>query len=452
MKKFPIRRITAATLLTLSGIAAAVTEPEAAQQAREGHLEQAAESYAALVKQNPKSVALRLKLAETLAKDRRWERALAEYEAVLKLSPNNADALNGIGTVNRWRGHLDAARDGHTRGRQAAPGDPDGALGLAATEALDHDFGKAGALYDEAEKKWPNDGEVKQAAYDFRRQTNPRLFIFYEDDLSFRTESGGIGLPLFAREELEAEYQKETRFQYLTGAESYSRTDTKVKYTHFFGLNHTLEVDVRAAEYEYPTPPLPLPPAFSTAIDTFQEYRVRYTFPVTPEQRIAVRYSARPTTLLNTQEKFTAHKVEAELVSQWLPRFQTLIGTGWLRDLDSNAVNVDGLTSEALLKLGFQYDITNRLDFSARFITNPDLDSSVNSTTLVQSGYGFTDSLALLVRGRFDDYKTGDDQSAAYVAVRFTPSSHLWSEAGAKYVKRGSENGVYPLVSIVGKF
>ena len=360
--------------------------------------------------------------------------------------------LNGIGTVNRWRGHVNAARDAHARARTAAPGDPDGMLGLAATEVLDHDYGKAGALYSEAEIRWPADGEVKQAAYTFRRQTNPRLFVLYEDDLSFRTESGGIGLPLFAREDLEAEYQKETRFQYLTGAESYSRTDAKIKYTHFFGLNHTLEVDARAAEYEYPTPPAPLPPAFSTAIDTFQEYRVRYTFPLTPEQRIAIRYSIRPTTLLNTQEKFTAHKVEAELLSRWLPRFETVFGTGWLRDLDENAVSTGDLTSQGLLKIGFQYDITNRLDVSAKFITNPDLDSSVNSTTIVQAGYSLTGTFALLARGRFDDYKTGDDQSAAYVALRFTPGSHLWSEAGAKYVQRGPESGVYPLVSLVGKF
>lgn len=452
MKNFPFQALTVATLLAVNGIAAAVTEKEAAQQAREGLFAQAIESYDALVKQNPKSVPLRLKLADALAKDRQWERALTEYEAVLKLSPNNADAMNGIGTVNRWRGHVDAARDAHVRARNTAPGDPDGALGLAAAETLDHNFEKAGALYEEAEKKWPNDGEVRQAAYDFRRQKNPRVQLFYEDDLSFRTEIGGVGLPLLAREDLEAEYQKETRFQYLTGVESYNRTDKKIKYTHFFGLNHTLEVDARAAEYEYPAPPAPLPPAFSTAIDSFQEYRLRYTFPLTPEQRIAIRYSVRPTTLLNTQEKFTAHKVEAELVSRWLPRFETVIGTGWLRDLDGNAVSTGDLTSQGLLKIGFQYDITNRLDVSAKFITNPDLDSSVNSTTIVQAGYSLTGTFALLARGRFDDYKTGDDQSAAYVAVRFTPSSHLWSEAGVKYVQRGPESGVYPLVSLVGKF
>ncbi len=444
--------ILATLLISLIAPAVAATEQDAARRMQRGEFAEAAQAYAALVQQNPNSLRLRLELADALAKDRQWEQAIAAYQAVLKLAPNNTEAQLGLGTVHRWRGHLPAARRAYDQARTLAPNDPAGTLGLAAVATLDHEYRGAQAFYDQAERRWPEQGEVQQAAYDFRRQAHASLHLYYEDDLSFRTESGGVTLPLFAREELAAEYQKETRFQYLTGTESYNRTDKKIRYTHFFGLNHTLDVDMRASEYEYPSPPTPLPPAFSAAIDTFQEYRVRYTLPVTPEQRIVVRYSARPTTLLNTLEKFTAHKIEADLVSQWLPRLQTLIGTGWLRDLDSNALNVDDLSNEALLKLGFQYDLTNRLDISARFITNPDLDSSVNSTTLVQAGYNFTGSLALLVRGRFDDYKTGDDQNAAYAAVRFTPNSHLWSEAGVKYVQRGSESGFYPLVSAVWHF
>lgn len=452
MDRLRRRWIPVALLMSWSTLAAAVTAHEAEQLDRAGRFGRAVKAYAELVQQQPQSVALRLRLADALARDRQWERALAEYETALNLSPGNIEALNGIGTVNRWRGHLPGARRAYDQARAVAPTHPSATLGLAAVARQDHDFKGARAFYDYAEKRWPDDGEVKQAAYDFRRQAHPNVQLYYEDDLSFRTEIGGIAVPLLAREELGAEYQKETRFQYLTGAESYVRTDKKIKYTHFFGLNHSLEMDGRAAEYEYASPPTPLPPTFSTAIDTFQEYRVRYTFPVTPEQRIAVRYSARPTTLLNTQEKFTAHKLEAELVSRWLPRFETLIGTGWLRDLDGNAVTVDDLSNEALLKLGFQYDITNRLDLSARFITNPDLDSSVNSTTIFQAGYSFTGGLALLARARFDDYKSGDDQNSAYAALRYTPVSHLWSEAGVKYVKRGSEDGFYPLVSLVVKF
>ncbi len=441
--------ILATLLISLDTPAVAATEQDADRLMQQGEFAEAAQAYSALVQQNPKSLRLRLDLGDALAKDRQWERAIAVYQEVLKLAPNNTEALLGLGTVHRWRGHLPEARQAYDQARIHAPDDPAGTLGLAAVATLDHDYRGARAFYDFAERRWPEQGEARQAAYDFRRQAHPSLYLYYEDDLSFRTESGGVTLPLFAREELAAEYQKETRFQYLTGTESYNRTDKKIRYTHFFGLNHTLDVDARASEYEYLSAPTPPPPAFSTAIDTFQEYRIRYTVPVTPEQRIAVRYSARPTTLLNTQEQFTAHKIEAELVSQWLPRFQTLIGTGWLRDLDGNALNVDGLGNEALLKLGFQYDITNRFDISARFITNPDLDSSVNSTTLVQAGYSFTGSLALLVRGRLDDYKTGNDQNAAYAAVRFTPNSHLWSEAGVKYVKRGSADGFYPLISVV---
>lgn len=438
--------ILATLLIALGAPAVAATEQDAARLMQRGDFAEAAQAYAALVQQNPKSLRLRLDLADALAKDRQWQQAIAEYQAVLKLAPNNAEALLGLATVHRWRGHLPEARQTYGQARTLAPNDPAATLGLAAVAALDHDQRGASAFYDHAERRWPGNDEVRQAAYDFRRQVNPRVYLYYEDDLSFRTEIGGLSVPLLAREELGAEYQKETRFAYLTGVETYARSDAKLLYTHFFGLNHALDFSARQSEYTYPV----LPTAFA-AIDRFQEYRLRYSMPIVPKQVVAVRYTARPTTLLNRQD-FVAHKIEAELVSQWLPRIQTTVGAGWLRDLDENAVTISDMTSQALLKLGFQYDITNRLDVSGRFITNPDLDSSVNSTTIVQAGYSFTGSFGLLVRGRFDDYKSGDDQNSVYAALRYTPFSHLWSEVGVKHVQRGSESGFYPLVSAVWRF
>jgi tetratricopeptide (TPR) repeat protein len=444
--------ILTTVFLFLNLPALAATEQEAARLMQQGDFAAAAQAYAALVQQNPKTLRLRLELADALAKDRQWDRALAEYDTVLRQSPNNVEALRGIGTVNRWRGNIDAAREAYRRALTVAPTDPANTLGLAAIEELDHNYDQARALHQQAEQQWPQDDQVRQAAYDFRRVSSARIYAYYENDLSFRTEIGGVSAPLLAREELGAEYQKETRFNYLTGSESYIRTDKKINYAHFFGLNNSLELDARASAYEYPTPPTPLPPAFSTAIDTFQEYRVRYTYPVTPEQLIAVRYSLRPTTLLNTQQTFIAHKLEANLVSQWQPRLQTLIGTGWLYDLNSNATTINDMSYQWLLKLGLTYTITSRTDVSASFITNPDLDSSINSTTIVQAGYSWTDHVAFLARGRYDDYKKGDDETTAYAAVRFTPSSRLWSEAGIKYVERGPESGIYPLLSVVLHF
>jgi tetratricopeptide (TPR) repeat protein len=444
--------ILTTVLLFLNSSAFAATEQDAARLAQQGNFAAAAEAYAALVQKNPKSLRLRLELADALAKDRQWDRALAEYNTVLRQSPNNVEALRGIGTVNLWRGNIEAAREAYRRAIAVAPKDPASILGLAATEKLDHNYDQALALHQQAEQQWPQDDQVRQAAYDFRRVSNPRIYAYYENDLSFQTEIGGVSVPLLAREELGAEYQKETRFYYLTGVVGYVRTDKKINYAHFFGLNNSLELDARTSAYEYPLPPTPLPPAFSTAIDTFQEYRVRYTVPVTLDQRIAVRYSLRPTTLLNTQQTFIAHKLEANLISQWQPRFQTLIGTGWLYDLDSNATSINDMTYQWLLRLGLGYTISSSTDVSASFITNPDLDSSINSTTIVQAGYSWSGQVAFLARGRYDDYKRGDDEITVYAAIRFTPSSHLWSEAGIKYVERGSASGFYPLLSVVLSF
>jgi hypothetical protein len=338
------------------------------------------------------------------------------------------------------------ARSAYAQARRAAPNDPAGTLGLAATETLDHDFRTVQSLYDEAARQWPQDAEVRQARYDFARQRNPRVHVYYEDDLSFELRSGGVTVPLYAREELGAEYLKETRLYYLTGTETYSRADSKLLYTHFFGSNHTLELQARFSEYDYPATP-----AVFSAIDRFQEYRVRYAVPIVPEQVVAVRYTLRPTTLINGQD-FNAHKLEAELASQWLPRLQTVIGTGWLHDLDSNAAGLSDMTDETLLKLGLQYDITNRLGLTARYITNPELDSSIDSATAVQLAYSFTERLTLMAREQFDDYRFGDDQVTSYVALRYVPLAHLWTEAGAKYVKRGTESGFYPLLSVVWRF
>lgn len=433
-------------LTVLSTPGQAATEQEAVQLRQQQRFAAAASAFEELVRQNPQSVGLRLQLADALARDRQWQRALDEYQAVLRLAPNNAEALQGIGTVNRWRGHVAEARNAYGQARRAAPNDPTGTLGLAATEALDHDFHAAQSLYDEAARQWPQDAEAQQARYDFIRQRNPRVYLYYEDDLSFELRNGGVTVPLYAREELGAEYQKETRLYYLAGTEVYSRTDKKLLYTHFFGFNHTLELQARFSEYDYPATPT----VFS-AIDRFQEYRLRYAVPVVPEQVLAFRYTVRPTTLVNGQD-FVAHKLEAELTSQWLPRLQTVLGTGWLHDLDSNATSRSDMTDETLLKLGLQYDFTHRLGLTARYITNPELDSSVDSATAVQLAYGFTERLTLLVREHLDDYRFGDDQVTTYLALRYTPTAHLWTEAGAKYVKRGPEDGSYPLVSVVWRF
>lgn len=426
-----------------------VSDEEAGRLARDGQFAAAAEMYRTLLAKNPDSVGLRMNLADNLARDRQWSAAVNEYEAILKRHPKNTEALRGLATVRRWQGHIPEAKQAYQRVRALEPSNIDARLGLAATYSLDHDFAAAEQHYEEARKQWPRDQAVQDAADEFRHRSNPRVYVFYEDDLSFRTEQLGLAVPFGGREEIGAEAQRETRFLYLTGEETYQRNDAKLLYTHFFGLNHTLDASAKMSNYDYN---FPIPPGtFSSAIDAFEEYRVRYTRPFTPEQVAALRYTARPTKLVYGQT-FVSHKVELDLRSAWTPRFRTLFGTGWLRDLAENPTSETDLDDYTLVKLGFEVDPTNRLTLGARYITNPDLDNSVDSTLLVEASYSFDGPFSTLLRYRADDYKLGDDQQSLYVGARYVPSSQFWSEFGIKYVERGPSDGYYPLVSVVYNF
>lgn len=425
-------------------------ESEAADAARRGDFAAAASAYEQLVAENPTSVALHLALADALKKDRQWERAVTEYEAVLKRHPRNAEALLGIGTVRRWQGNIDEARRAYEQANALAPQNTNGLLGLAATYALDHDFVSADKFYEQAVQMWPGDSGVQQAAYDFRRQRNPRLYLFWEDDLSFESRQVGAIVPFAAREEVGAEHQEETSIApNLGNAKIYTRSDNKLFYTHYFGNSHTFNLSARTSKYQYSVPDSAL--GF-TAIDTYEEYRARYTMPLTPEQVLAVRYTARPTVLKLSQGSFTAHKLEAELNSRWLQSFSTLLGGGWLRDLDSDATSASQLTDRSLFKVGFQWDASNRLSLGAKYITNPDLDNSMSSTAIAEGGYSLSDSWSVLARYRTDDYKTGSDQASYYLAARFVPNSHWWSEIGLKHAERGSASGNYGLASVTYRF
>ena len=448
------RTLTTLTLgcaiLCFNAAAYAATEQDAAAAARRGDFATAAVSYEQLVAMNPTSVALRLELADALGKDRQWNRAVREYEAVLKLQPENTEAILGIGTVRRWQGNTGEARRAYEQARELAPQYPDGSLGLAAAYVLDHDYVNAGKLYAQAEQTWPKDRGVQQAADGFRSLRMPRLYLFWENDLSFETRQGGAILPFSSREEIGAEYQEESRFASGPGnPKIYSRNDKKLFFTRYFGFNHMLDLSVRSSQYQYNVPNTALEYA---SIDSYQEYRGRYTMQLKPGHVFAVRYTLRPTKLKLSQSSFTAHKIEAEFNSQWDPRFSTLVGGGWLRDLDSNATNISQLTDRSLIKLGFQWDKTNRLSLGAKYITNPDLDNSLSSTIIGEGSYSLTETWSALGRFRSDDYKTGPDQTSFYVGARFVPNNHWWSEFGLKHAERGTASGNYGLASIIYRF
>lgn len=441
------------SILCLSTAATADIEGDAADAARRGEFGAAASAYEQLVENNPTSVALRLELANNLAKDRQWERAVDEYKKVLKRQPKNIEALLGIGTVRRWQGNIVEAKNTYEHVLALAPQDVGGLQGLAATYALDHDFANAERLYEQAQKLWPGDSGAQQAAYDFRRQRNPRIYALWDTDLSFETHQGGAIMPFGAREEIGAEYQDATSYFVAPAGNErmliYTRRDKKVFYTHYFGINNMLDLSARTSAYQYSVPEAAL--GFAT-IDTYEEYRARYTVPLMQDQVFAVRYTLRPTTLKFSHGSFNSHKLEAELNSRWLPSFSTLLGVGLLRDLDSNATTTSQLTDRSLVKAGFQWDATNHLSVGAKYITNPDLDNTMSSTTIAEAGYSLTETWSVLGRYRTDGYKSGPDQRGEYLAIRFEPNSHLWSEFGLKRAKRGNASGNYGLASISYRF
>lgn len=436
-------------MLCLGTAAFADMEEDAAEAVRRGNFAAAVSAYEQLVERNPTSVTLHLELADALAKNRQWERAIEEYKAVLRLRPESTEALLGIGTVRRWQGNIAEARVTYERVIALSPQNPAGLQGLAATYALDHDFASAERIHEQSKKLWPEDSGVQQAAYDFHRQRNPQVYFLRETDLSFETRQSGAIVPFGAREEIGAEYQDGSSFfvPQVDGDKIliYTRSDKKIFYTHYFGINDTLDLSVRSSAYQYYVPDAAL--GFSS-IGSYDEFRARYTMPLTQEQVFAVRYTMRPTTLKLSQDSFTAHKLEVDLTSRWTPRLSTSIGGGLLRDLDSNATTTSHLTDRNLVKVGFQWDATNRLSLGAKYITNPDLDNTMNATSIAEASYSFTDTWSALGRYRVDQYKTGADQTGEYLAARFTPDSHWWSEFGVKYASRGTVSGNYGLVSI----
>jgi tetratricopeptide (TPR) repeat protein len=379
--------------------------------------------------------------ADQKIQDFRWNAALQVYRDELARNPNNADAWRGIGRILRWQGHLDESRQAYEKAAALEPDNANAALGITSTYFLNHDFKQAAAGYASAQERWPKDEDVQQAAYDFAREKNPRIYARYERDLTFRTETYGAGFPLLSREDIQLEDVKdESLGQYI-------RKDKKATFTHYFALNNFLEFRYRRSNYSYFAPVTDF-----SAIDWFDEYRLRYTYPFTPEQVGTVTYTFRPTTLKTTQQSYDSTKFEFELHSQWSPRFGTLVGAGQLRELNGDPSTTSDLRNTSLVKAGVEYMLTQRAQATATYITNPDLDNSIRSKSLFLLSYQWRDNLSSLLRYRYDDYKTGGSQRIYSLALRYTPDAHVWMEFGVLSASRAGRSGVYPQATLIYKF
>ncbi|MBR0551377.1 tetratricopeptide repeat protein [Stakelama marina] len=378
---------------------------------------------------------------ERQIRDFRWDAAIAEYRAAIAENPDNAEAWRGLGRVLRWKGRLAESRDAYRHAAAIAPDNPDAELGIALTYRYDRNFGAARSAYDQAVARWPDDPEVLSERRTFLRDTMPRVALFYERDLSFETLSAGMGLPLANGDEVTGEWQREER------PDIYVRRDWRAGYQHYFGFQHYIQVDARLSRYSYDNPVTDF-----AAIDRFQEFRIRYAVPVTPDQVVTARYSLRATRLKTSRQTFSAHKFEVELRSQWSPRFSTTIGSGLLRDLNDGATSASDQRTTVLVRAGAEYRVTPRLQLAANYITNPDLDNTIKGTALAQVSYSWNGRWSSLYRFRADDYKDSEDQTAHYLGMRYSPGGHVWAEAGVKYVERGKRSGIYPLASLIYRF
>ncbi|RXZ38692.1 tetratricopeptide repeat protein [Oxalobacteraceae bacterium CAVE-383] len=370
-----------------------------------------------------------------------WNAALQIYRDELARNENNADAWRGMGRILRWQGHLEESRQAYEKAAALEPDNSNAALGIASTYFLDHDFDRAAAGYAAARERWPDDEEVRQAADDFARERNPRVYGRYERDLTFRTITYGAGMPLLSREDIQLEsVRDESLGQYI-------RKDKKATYTHFFALNNFLEFRYRRANYTYSTDVTDF-----SAIDWFDEYRLRYSYPFTPEQVGSVTYTYRPTKLKTTQQSYNSTKYEFELHSQWSPRFGTVVGGGQLRDLNGDPTTTSDLRNTSLVKAGVEYMLTQKAQATATYITNPDLDNSIHSKSLFLLSYQWRDNLSSLLRYRYDDYKSGGSQRIYSLAMRYTPDAHVWVELGVLSAARAGRSGVYPQATLIYKF
>ena len=427
------------TSLMISGTALSATLTQDAETLMtEQRYAEAASEYAKRVEKSPKDVKLRLRYAEALAYSRQWPQAIEQYKAVLQQDPKNSEAKRSLGSVYRWSGDIDNSIEYYNAALKQNPKDISAQLGLAATYRLDHDFKRTDEIYAQAEQQAPEDSSIKRNMYNFKRDKNPRVHGYFEQGLTSTTIYGGVTVPFLSREEIGYEYQDEIR------TDIYTRSDHKVGYRHYFGFNHDFEFRYRASTFDYDNPVT----AFA-AIDTFDEFRIRYTFTVQHNNVVRIRYTWRPTSLKNSGDHFDSRKLEAEVRTFWNARLNTTLGGGWLRDLPEDASRASDLKNNALVNLGIEYLPDNDWGFSARYITNPDLDNSTNSTQILQVDYRINGPYSLLARYKVDDYKTSGDEISYFAGLRFVPNHHLWSELGMKYATRDGKDGTYPFLSLV---
>ena len=122
---------------------------------------------------DPRNTVVRLEYARTLAVLRRFPEAAREYRRVLETEPQNPAALVGLAKIASWQGQNQLALETYNRVLARRPGFYDALVGKAFVLLWMGRQEEARALFREAQRRHPDDLEVKQALGALDAPTSP---------------------------------------------------------------------------------------------------------------------------------------------------------------------------------------------------------------------------------------------------------------------------------------
>lgn len=127
-----------------------------------GKYEEARDALVRYLERDSRSVVVRLEYARTLSYLRQFPEALAEYQHVLKLEPENLEARVGVASVASWRGQFENALNLYRQILAENPGLHDALVGKAHTLVWLGRKDEAIAVFLEALVRNPSDRDVRR--------------------------------------------------------------------------------------------------------------------------------------------------------------------------------------------------------------------------------------------------------------------------------------------------
>src|SRR6266851_6646860 len=130
---------------------------QATMAMREGHLDEASEGYAAIVKEDPSFAEAHLNLGLVLQEQNKFEEAIASFQKALLLKPRLRGANLFLGVALYRLNHLDKAVVAIQKETTAYPKDPDAWMWLGVIRLAQEKPEVAAEALDKAAKLAPDD-------------------------------------------------------------------------------------------------------------------------------------------------------------------------------------------------------------------------------------------------------------------------------------------------------